>query len=161
MSDELKPMQPWGEDGPTIRVGERDPKTGRVPVHIPETPRPPVTFLSDLLADFNADREARPDPREYAAGFRARLADIPVSDAAHPSWRDGWNDADTEAHEAVRHCRALEEGREDAYPAARGLLFDAGRAARLNGLPFDQSRSAPWQQGWVVADIEIGDEAAF
>ena len=102
-----------------------------------------------------------PSAGEYTAGFRARLADIPSSDAAHPSWQAGWGDADTEALELARHWRALEQGGEDSYPAARGLLFDAGRNARLNRLAFDKLRTEPWQEGWIAADIEIGDEAAF
>ncbi len=114
-----------------------------------------------MNAEWKSMQSEIPNPHEYAAGFRARLAEIPGSDALHPSWQAGWTDADTEALEAARHRQALEEGREDNYPAARGLLFDAGRAARRNGLAFDQTRSAPWQKGWVAADIEIGDEAAF
>jgi hypothetical protein len=42
-------------------------------------------------------------PIEYAAGFRARLAAIPVPESAHHSWQCGWEDADTEALELARH----------------------------------------------------------
>ncbi len=102
-----------------------------------------------------------PSPEEYVSGFRARMADIPASDAAHLSWQTGWGDADTELLESARHRRTLEEGREDRYFATRGVLFDAGRDARLHGVLFDRERTEPWQQGWVAADIEIGEEADF
>lgn len=114
-----------------------------------------------MNVEFKSMRLEVPNPHEYVAGFWARLADIPGSDALHPSWQAGWTDADTEALESARHRQALEESREDSYPVARGLLFDAGRAARLNGLAFDQRRTEPWQQGWVAADIEIGAEPEF
>jgi hypothetical protein len=50
------------------------------------------------------------DKLEYAAGYRARFADIPDSETAHHCWRCGWQDADTEALESARHRRALAEG---------------------------------------------------
>ena len=106
-------------------------------------------------------RWTTPSPDEYAAGFRARLADIPGSDAAHPSWRAGWNDADTEMLEQARHQRWVEEGREDNYPGTLRLLFDAGSLARENGVPFDEIRTQPWKAGWVASDIQIGVEPAF
>ena len=100
-------------------------------------------------------------PEEYAAGFRARLAEIAASEAAHSCWRCGWDDADTELLESARHRQAMEEGREDGYAGTRRLLFDAGHSARENGIPFDKARTAPWKQGWIAADIRTGDEAAF
>ena len=106
-------------------------------------------------------RWTAPSPNEYAAGFRARLADIPISDAAHPNWQSGWIDADTELLESARHRRVLEEGGEDDYPAARALLFDTGRNARLNGLPFNTTRTEPWKQGCILAEITVGDEFAL
>ena len=99
-------------------------------------------------------------PQEYAVGFRARLAEIAHSEAAHACWRCGWDDADTEMIESARHCRAMEEGREDGYAGTQRLLFDAGHSARENGISFDEARTAPWKQGWVAADIAIGEEAA-
>ena len=61
----------------------------------------------------------------------------------------------------ICHRQAMEEGREDGYAGTRRLLFDAGHSARENGIPFDEARTAPWKQGWVVADITMGEEAAF
>jgi hypothetical protein len=55
------------------------------------------------------------EPIEYAAGFRARLAAIPVPEKADHSWQCGWEDADTETLELARHKRVLAEGREDDY----------------------------------------------
>ena len=98
---------------------------------------------------------------EYAAGFRARLADIANWEAAPTCWRCGWDDADTELLEAARHRQAMEEGREDGYVGTRRLLYDVGHSARENGITFDEARTAPWKQGWIAADISIGEEAAF
>ncbi len=53
------------------------------------------------------------DREEYAAGYRARFSEIPDSETAHRCWRCGWEDADTEALESVRHKKVLAEGRED------------------------------------------------
>ena len=158
MRDELKPMQPWGPNERTIWVGEHNPITGRLPVHIPNNgPNPGGTFLTDQLESFTRERNAE----EYAAGFRARMADIPDTEAADPAWRAGWNDADTEMLEQARHRRWIEEGREDDYPGTRHLLFDAGRLARENGVLFDEARTQPWKAGWVAADIQIGEELTF
>ena len=155
---DLRPMQPWGTNERTIWVGERNSVTGRVPVHFPNNgPHPGGSFLRDLLEDFRRVKS----PQEYAAGFRARLADIPDTEAAHPSWRSGWNDADTEMLEEARHRRWLAEGREDNYLGTRRLLFDAGRLARENGVAFDEGRTEPWKAGWVTSDIAIGTEPAF
>ena len=99
-------------------------------------------------------------PAEYAAGFRARLAEIAHSEAARTCWRCGWDDADTELLESARHRRAMEEGREDVYAGTRRLLFDAGQSARENGIAFDAARTVPWKQGWIAADIAIGAETA-
>jgi hypothetical protein len=51
-------------------------------------------------------------PIEYVAGYRARLAAIPIPQDAHHSWQCGWEDADTEALELARHDSVLAEGRE-------------------------------------------------
>jgi len=99
------------------------------------------------------------DKAEYAAGFRARFAAIPGSEQAHPCWRVGWEDADTELLESSRHSRIVAEGREDDYPDTWGLLFDAGGDARGNGIPFDDERTAPWKPGWIKADINFGVHA--
>ena len=100
-------------------------------------------------------------PNEYAAGFRARLAAIARREDAHACWCCGWDDADTELLESARHRRAMEEGREDSYAGTRRLLYDAGHSARENGIPFDEVRTMPWKEGWIAADIMIGDEIAF
>jgi hypothetical protein len=55
------------------------------------------------------------EPIEYATGFRARLASIPVQEMAHHSRHCGWEDADTEALELARHKRVVAEGREPVY----------------------------------------------
>ena len=93
---------------------------------------------------------------KYAAGYRARLTAIPDIDGAHHCWRVGWEDADTEMLELARHRKALAEGGEDDYPETWGLLFDAGGDARVNGIPFDDERTAPWKEGWVETDINLG-----
>jgi hypothetical protein len=89
------------------------------------------------------------DSAEYAAGYRARLTAIPNSEEAHHCWRSGWDDADTEMLESARHGRVIAEDREDDYPDTWGLLFDAGGDARVNGIPFDDERTAPWKVGWI------------
>ena len=96
------------------------------------------------------------EPIEYAAGYRTRLAAIPVPENAHHSWQCGWEDADTEALELARHKCVLAEGREDAYTNTWGLLSDAGGDARLNGISFDKARTQPWKEGWIAADINVG-----
>lgn len=96
------------------------------------------------------------DSGEYAAGFRARLTAIPDSNAAHHCWRCGWDDADTEMLESARHERAVAEGREDAFADNWRLLFDAGGDARVNGISFDGGRTAPWKEGWIATDINLG-----
>ena len=152
----LEPMQPWGPDGPTIRVGERNPITGYVPVVLPSPgPHPGSSFLTDQLAGFTREVNAQ----EYAAGFRARLAEIPMAEDAHPSRFAGWEDADTELLEEARHRQWVAEGKEDGYLGTRRLLYDAGHTARENGLPFDDARTEPWKAGWVAAYILIGPEA--
>jgi len=78
------------------------------------------------------------DKNEYAAGYRARLAAIPDFDGAHHCWRVGWEDADTEMLETW------------------GLLFDAGGDARVNGIPFDSEHTAPWKEGWIETDVNLG-----
>ena len=89
------------------------------------------------------------DREEYAAGYRARLTAIADSEARHPCWRLGWDDADTELLEQARHDRVVAEGREDDYPDTWNLLFDAGSEARRNGVFFDEGRTAPWKEGWI------------
>lgn len=118
---------------------------------------PGHSFLTDLL---DVLKQAR-NPGEYAAGFRARLAEIPVHGDAHASRRAGWEDADTELLEEARHRQWLAEGREDGYLRTRRLLYDAGHTARENGISFDEERTDPWKAGWVAADILIGPEPAF
>jgi len=93
---------------------------------------------------------------EYAAGYRARFSDIPNYETAHPCWRCGWEDADTESLESNRHRRVVAEGREDHFEDTRGNLFDSGKAARANGISFDEDRTEPWKEGWVAIDIELG-----
>ncbi|MGA3131324.1 MAG: hypothetical protein ABSD59_11015 [Terracidiphilus sp.] len=93
---------------------------------------------------------------EYAAGYRARLTAIPDSDGSHHCWRVGWEDANTEMLELAHHRKALAEGGADDYPETWGLLFDAGSDARANGIPFDDERTAPWKEGWVQTDINLG-----
>jgi hypothetical protein len=58
--------------------------------------------------------------------------------------------------ELARHRKAFEEGSEDDYPETGGPLFDAGGGARVNGIPFDAERSAPWKDGWIETDINLG-----
>lgn len=88
-----------------------------------------------------------PIKEEYAAGYRARLSAIPNFEGAHPCWRSGWEDADTETLELARHNRAIAEGKEDDYLRTWGLLFDAGGSARVNGVSFAEERTLPWKEG--------------
>ena len=87
---------------------------------------------------------------EYAAGYRARLTAIPDFDGAHHCWRVGY------IYILKLHKKALAEGGEDDYPETWSLLFDAGGDARVNGIPFDDERTAPWKEGWVETDINLG-----
>ena len=96
------------------------------------------------------------DKEEYAAGYRARLTAIPDFEGAHHCWRVGWEDADTEVLEMARHNQAIAEGREDDYSDTLGLLFDAGGDARVNGIAFDDEHTAPWKEGLIEADINLG-----
>ena len=57
---------------------------------------------------------------------------------------------------AGRHNRTIAEGREDDYSNTWSLLFDAGGDARVNGIPFAEERTAPWKEGWIEADINLG-----
>ena len=93
---------------------------------------------------------------EYVAGYRARFSDIPDYEKAHHCWRCGWENADTEALESKRHRRVVAAGREDHFEGIRGNLFDSGKAARANGISFDEDRTEPWKEGWVAVDIELG-----
>ncbi len=95
-------------------------------------------------------------PDEYAAGYRARLSATPNSEQASRCWCCGWEDADTEVLEAARHRRVLAEDGEDQYSDTWGLLLDAGRSARANGISFDEGWTKPWKEGWVDADIDLG-----
>ena len=55
---DLKPMQPWGSIKRTLLVGERDPMTGRVPVHLPNNgSHPGSSFLRNLLEDWRRERK--------------------------------------------------------------------------------------------------------
>jgi hypothetical protein len=103
-----------------------------------------------------ASLEGHWDRTKYAAGYRARFSSIPASAAAHHCWRVGWEDADTEVLELARHKQAIAEGREDAYSETWGLLVDAGGDARVNGIAFDEDRTAAWKEGWIEADINMG-----
>lgn len=142
----------------TLWIKESAWAAARTPPYVPETsPRLDAAFLADLLEDFKQAKH----PEEYAAGFRARLAEIPAADSAHPSWRAGWEDADTELLEEARHRRCLAEGREDSFLGTRRLLYDAGYAARENGVFFAECRTEPWKAGWIAADILIGTTPAL
>ena len=93
---------------------------------------------------------------EYADGLRARFAAIAMPERASQSYRCGWEDADTEMLETERHRRVLAEGKEDDFGSTWGLLFDAGADARVYGIEFDEGRTAPWKEGWIDADINLG-----
>ncbi len=99
---------------------------------------------------------SRWEPEEYVAGYRARLSALPDSESAHWSRHCGWEDADTEVLESIRHKRLISEGIEDHYSDTWGVLFDAGVHARQNGIPFDSECSQPWKEGWIEKDIGIG-----
>ena len=58
-----------------------------MPVHFPNSGPHAGGFLRGLLEDRLQER----NPQEYAAVFRARMAEIPSADERPPSWRAGWN----------------------------------------------------------------------
>ena len=58
--------------------------------------------------------------------------------------------------ETERHRQTLAEGKEDDFETTWGLLFDTGGDARVYGIAFDESRTAPWKEGWIDADINLG-----
>lgn len=93
---------------------------------------------------------------EYAAGYRARMSGIPKTETAHHCWQVGWEDADTELLESLRHNKIIADGGVDDFAETWGLLFDAGGDARVNGIPFDSARTHPWKEGWIDADINLG-----
>ena len=66
------------------------------------------------------------DREEYAAGHRARFSEIPGSETAHRCWRCGWEDADTEALESVRHKKVLAK-------AGKIIRRYLGKPVRLRG----------------------------
>jgi hypothetical protein len=92
---------------------------------------------------------------DYAAGFRARPAGVPLRGRRSLAWRSGWQDAHVDLIEAERHNRVLAAGEEDDYPETWGMLFDAGGDARVAGIPFEENRTAPWKEGWIDADINL------
>ena len=96
------------------------------------------------------------DKEEYAAGYRARFSAIPDSEEAHPFWRVGGQDADTELLESTRHSRILAEGREESTRTPGGCSLDAGGDARANGILFDEARTSPWKEGWIETDVNLG-----
>ena len=49
-----------------------------------------------------------------------------------------------------------QRGREDDYSDTWGLLFDAGGDARVNGIAFTEERTAPWKEGWIETDNNLG-----
>jgi hypothetical protein len=58
--------------------------------------------------------------------------------------------------ELARHNRVIAEGREDDYSDTWSLLFDAGGDTRMNGIPFAEERTAPWKEGWIETDVNLG-----
>jgi hypothetical protein len=48
------------------------------------------------------------------------------------------------------------DGESDDYGESWGLLFDAGRDTRVNGIAFDERRTQPWKEGWIDTDIDFG-----
>jgi hypothetical protein len=97
---------------------------------------------------------------DYAAGFHARLAEISASETVPHAWQCGWEDADTDLQESARHRRVLAQGGTDDYEESWWTLFDAGGDARVNGIEFDESRTDPWKEGWIDADIKLGTACA-
>ncbi len=113
----------------------------------------PRSLINSRLA-YVAISRASEDARIYTndpGTLGARLA----TEVSKSSAID-WEDADTEALESARHRRALSEGREDHFEATWGNLFDSGEEARVNGVPFDEERTAPWKEGWIAVDIGLG-----
>jgi hypothetical protein len=106
------------------------------------------TLIHPGLATWKSD--------EYAAGFEARLKEIPAPEAAPHAWLCGWEDADTDLAESARHRKILAAGGKDDHSDVWWLLFDAGGDARVNGVAFDAGRTDPWKEGWIDVDIKLG-----
>jgi hypothetical protein len=123
-----------------------------------------VTKCRAMMSKYESEGEAMPvhpglttwNRADYAAGFRARLAEAAASETAPNAWRCGWEDADTDVRESVRHRRVLAAGGTDDHEEAWYMLFDAGGDARVNGVEFDENRTDPWKEGWIDADIKLG-----
>jgi hypothetical protein len=93
---------------------------------------------------------------EYAAGFRAKIKDVPSSRNESCWWQCGWEDANLDLFASDRHEQMLAGGNQDDYEESWGLLFDAGGDARVNGIAFDERGTQPWKEGWIEADINFG-----
>ena len=92
---------------------------------------------------------------DYAAGFHARLEEVPSSENQSHSWQCGWEDANLELL-ASDHEQKLASGEPNDYGENWGVLFGAGGDARVNGIAFDERRTQPWKEGWIDADINFG-----
>jgi hypothetical protein len=93
------------------------------------------------------------EPIEYAAGYRARLAEIPDSEIAHHCWRCGWEDADTEALELDRHKRVLADGSEGRAGSAEALTDGNDRRCLYAGDSRERTGNGQFHQSGVA---EVG-----
>lgn len=83
---------------------------------------------------------------EYRVGYQARLAGMLLLQGAAPAGRHGWDNADTDRLEAIRHEKMMTEGLEDGYEQTWGMLFDAGWEACRHGISFDEGRTRRGRQ---------------
>ena len=103
--------------------------------------------------DFYRAAQAVCVSEEYNAGYQAYLDGAAELQTATTSWRAGWWDA-------AREMRAdgaafVPIYREDRVPE-RWSPEEAGQAARLCELPFDESLCEVWKQTWIRTDLMLG-----
>ena len=98
----------------------------------------------------------RPKARRVQPWLSSKAGPQDVVGGRSPAWCSGWEDADTDRLKLSRYRKVVDEGLEESYEAPLGVLFDAGREARLHGISFDEGRTQPWQAGWVKTDSSVG-----
>ncbi len=90
----------------------------------------------------------------YKAGYEARLAGAAELSAGLSAWKAGWHDADMELMACERQRRAPKSADLD-LKAVGAELYSGGGNARIHDIPFDASRTRPWQLGWGDTDLTM------
>ncbi len=103
--------------------------------------------------DFYRAAQAVCVSEEYSAGYQAFLDGEAELQTATTSWRAGvWD--------AAREMQVDGAAFKQAYWANRAnerwSPQEAGQAARLCELPFDESLCAVWKQTWIKTDLMLG-----